>query len=241
MSTLRCVGWPSSSTLSEPRRLPMVPSSITVHSALATFWPMRPLKAETPLRLKSASSPWPTASCSRMPGQPGPSTTVISPAGASTASSMAMASRAASAAKCSGVFSFRKKSSSTRPPPPAWPRCGGPPFCRASAETLRRASGWRSTREHAVAGRDHHLAQIVGVDRLHLEDARIVGARRAVGALHQFHALGEGRLGGRGQHRIEIVPRPSLRSNFSTLAGPAAMHAATRAALRIFSGDRSSL
>ena len=34
------------------------------------------------LRLKSPSSPWPMASCSRMPGQPGPSTTVISPAGA---------------------------------------------------------------------------------------------------------------------------------------------------------------
>ena len=32
ISTFRCVGMPSSSTLSEPRRLPMVPSSITVHS-----------------------------------------------------------------------------------------------------------------------------------------------------------------------------------------------------------------
>jgi hypothetical protein len=30
-------GWPSSSTLSEPRRLEMVPSSITVQSSLATF------------------------------------------------------------------------------------------------------------------------------------------------------------------------------------------------------------
>ena len=48
-------------------------------------WPMRPLKAETFLRLKSPSRPWPTASCSRTPGQPGPSTTVIVPAGASTA------------------------------------------------------------------------------------------------------------------------------------------------------------
>ena len=35
-----------------------------------------PEKAEVCLRLKSPSSPWPTASCSRMPGQPGPSTTV---------------------------------------------------------------------------------------------------------------------------------------------------------------------
>ena len=81
IKTFCCVGVPSSSTLSDPRRLPMVPSSITVHSGLATCCPMRPLKAETPLRLKSASSPCPTASCNRMPGHPGPSTTVISPAG----------------------------------------------------------------------------------------------------------------------------------------------------------------
>ena len=47
MSTLRSVGWPSSSRLSEPRRLEIVPSSITVHSGLATFCPMRSLNAET--------------------------------------------------------------------------------------------------------------------------------------------------------------------------------------------------
>ena len=72
ISTFCCVGMPSSSTLSDPRRLPMVPSSITVQRGLATCWPMRPLNAETPLRLKSASRPWPTASCSRIPGHPGP-------------------------------------------------------------------------------------------------------------------------------------------------------------------------
>ena len=185
---------------------------------------MRPLNAETPLRLKSASRPWPTASCSRMPGQPGPSTTVISPAGASTASSWPMASRAASRAKCSGVFSFRKKSSSTRPPPPAWPRCGAPPFCARQRRHAQARQRLAVEREHAVAGGDHHLAQIIGVGRLHLEDARIVGARGAVGALHQFHALAEGGLGGRGQHRIEIV-RGGLRSDRTSrrLPGPAAM------------------
>ena len=82
MSTVRPVGVPSSSTLSEPRRLGMVPSSTTVTSSEATFWPRRPANADTPLRLKSPSSPWPIASCSRMPGQPGPSTTVMVPAGA---------------------------------------------------------------------------------------------------------------------------------------------------------------
>ena len=60
----------------------MVPSSSTVTPLAATRSPMRPEKALEPLRLKSPSSPWPMASCSRMPGQPGPSTTVISPAGA---------------------------------------------------------------------------------------------------------------------------------------------------------------
>ena len=45
--------------------------------------------------------------------------------------------------------------------------------------------------EHAVAGGDHHLAQVVGIGRLHLEDARVVGARGAVGAFDQIDALVE--------------------------------------------------
>ena len=40
-----------------------------------------PVKAELPLRLKSPSSPWPTASWRRIPGQPGARTTGIGPAG----------------------------------------------------------------------------------------------------------------------------------------------------------------
>ena len=43
---------------------------------------MRPANALVFLRLKSPSRPWPIASCSKMPGQPEPSTTSISPAGA---------------------------------------------------------------------------------------------------------------------------------------------------------------
>src|SRR5207244_3117677 len=99
ISTVRPVGVPSSSMLSEPRRRGMVPSSITVHSSDATRVPIRSVKAETRLRLKSPSSPWPTASWSRMPGQPGPSTTVIVPAGAAIASRLVSAWRAASRAK----------------------------------------------------------------------------------------------------------------------------------------------
>ena len=35
--------------------------------------------------MKSPSNPWPIASCNRIPGHPGPSTTTCSPAGAGTA------------------------------------------------------------------------------------------------------------------------------------------------------------
>jgi TldD protein len=68
--------------VSEPRRPGMVPSSSTVTPLAATRLPISPAKAEVFLRLKSPSSPWPTASCSRMPGQPAPSATSITPAGA---------------------------------------------------------------------------------------------------------------------------------------------------------------
>ena len=61
---------------------------------------MRPLKADVPLRLKSPSSPWPTASCSSTPGQPAPSTTVMVPAGAGTASRLTCAVRTASFTSC---------------------------------------------------------------------------------------------------------------------------------------------
>jgi hypothetical protein len=53
----------------------MVPSSTTVTPSAATRSPIRPEKAEVFLRLKSPSSPWPIASWSRIPGQPGPRTT----------------------------------------------------------------------------------------------------------------------------------------------------------------------
>ena len=96
MRTVRLVGVPSSSTLSEPRRLGMVPSSTTVTRSEATRSPTRPVNADTPFRLKSPSRPWPIASWSRMPGHPGPSTTVIVPAGAATAPSFTRAWRAAS-------------------------------------------------------------------------------------------------------------------------------------------------
>ena len=47
ISTVFCVGVPSSSTLSEPRREGMVPSSTTVQISLATRLPIWPVKAES--------------------------------------------------------------------------------------------------------------------------------------------------------------------------------------------------
>ena len=80
-----------------------------------------------------------------MPGQPGPSTTVISPAGESTASSCTMAWRAASRAKYSGDLSRQEEIQ--RDPAAAArvavlrnalrPRAPAP-------TTFSRAMGWRS-------------------------------------------------------------------------------------------------
>ena len=78
-------------TFNDPRRLGMVPSSTMVMPLAATLSPMRPEKALVFLRLKSPSRPWPTASCSITPGQPEPSTTSISPAGAGTDSRLTSA------------------------------------------------------------------------------------------------------------------------------------------------------
>ena len=143
MRTVSWVAEPSSSTLSEPRRPAMVPLSTTVTLELATDWPMRPAKAEVFLRLKSASRPWPTASCSRMPGQPGPRTTSISPAGAGTAPSCRMAPRAASRARLSGLLEPVNCSRPARPPPPAEPLVVMAPSL-AMTKTLRRQRGWVS-------------------------------------------------------------------------------------------------
>src|SRR3982074_1592237 len=96
ISTVRLVGVPSSSIESESRRAASVPSSTTVTPWATACRPICPAKAEVFLRLKSPSSPWPTASCSITPGQPAPSTTSISPAGAGTASRLTIAWRTAS-------------------------------------------------------------------------------------------------------------------------------------------------
>src|SRR6266853_1580401 len=104
ISMLRWVGLPSSSIEREPRRPGMVPSSTTVTPRAATFFPIFPAKAEEPLRLKSPSRPWPIASCRRMPGQPGPSTTVMVPAGAGRDSRLTSAWSTARVARAAELF-----------------------------------------------------------------------------------------------------------------------------------------
>ena len=72
ISTLRCVGVPSSSMVSEPRRSAKVPSSTTVTPGEAIISPISLVNIEVFLRWKSPSSPWPTASCHSTPDQPEP-------------------------------------------------------------------------------------------------------------------------------------------------------------------------
>ena len=73
------------------------------------------------MRLKSPSSPWPIASCSRMPGQPGPSTTSITPAGAGSAARLTAAMRSASRATACQWSVPISGARPCRPPPPAEP------------------------------------------------------------------------------------------------------------------------
>ena len=178
ISTVRCVAVPSSSTLSEPRRPGSVPSSTTVTPGAATRWPRRPAKAEVPLRMKSPSSPWPTASWSSTPGQPGPSTTSMLPAGQGTASRFRSASRTASS-----TSGCQKPGASTRAE------------LAAAAAALARdlAASVRAFRDHldvqthqrlhvrhegAVAGRDQHVAVLAHDAREHLAHARIAARGR---------------------------------------------------------------
>ena len=97
MRTLRRVGTPSSSTLSEPRRLAMVPSSTTVTSSEATFWPSRPGEGRGLLAVEIALEPVADRLVEEdaRPARP-EHDRHASPAGASTAPSFITAWRTAS-------------------------------------------------------------------------------------------------------------------------------------------------
>ena len=71
-----------------------------------------------------------------------------------------------------------KKSSSTRPPPPALPRAMLAPSL-AMTKTLRRASGWVSEAKVPSDAGDEDAAHLVGEAGANLHDAWIVAARAA--------------------------------------------------------------
>ena len=173
----------------------MSPSSKIVTSSLATRSPTRPLYNDVPLRLKSASSPCPTASCSSTPPPPAPMTTGNSPAGASRAPSLVVAMRADS----------RRERFRGRHVEHADARAAAVPdvavlALRALArDDLHAERNQRPPIGHhpPVARCDLHVLQLVGNERVHGHDPRIEGARRAVGARQQIDvARGIGRLAG---------------------------------------------
>src|SRR5580700_1576879 len=69
--------------------------------------------------------------------------------------------------------------------------------------------------------RDEHISQAIGVSRLHLKYAGVIGTGCEIGALYQLDAFGEPGFMGRGEYRIKIVlPRflePGLDDRRRTL------------------------
>src|SRR6267378_1620153 len=177
ISTVRCVGLPSSSTVSEPRRPGSVPSSTTVTPGEATRCPMRPANAELPLRLKSPSSPWPTASCNSTPGQPGPSTTVIVP----------------------GLGEVRIV------PPSAAARGAGLAPAVLLGDHLHRQAHQRPHvgGDAAVGARDQHHLVLAAQARHHLRDARVERAAFPLQLLEQRYLVRGAEGGGRIDRAIQ--------------------------------------
>ena len=81
-------------------------------------------------------------------------------------------------------------------------------------ENTHPCQGLAIQREYAVAGSDHHLAQIVRVHGLHLENTGIVSPGGAIGPLDEFHPLRKGGFGGSGHHRVEIVAESFVQIEF---------------------------
>ena len=145
-----------------------------------------PANSDVLLRMKSASSPWPTASCSRMPLQPGASTTVCGPACASTAPSVAIACRAASlrhGLRGEGVEVVEGH------PAAAAVEAGAPLACSSPRPPPARSAGTgpaRPRRSGRCVLRHRRCACVLSdVAAVHLLHPRVEGARRLVRASHQ--------------------------------------------------------
>src|SRR5262249_41033173 len=161
------------------------------------------VNAETRLRLKSPSSPWPTASWRRMPGHPGPRTTVIVPAGAATAAGVTSARRAGSraerAARPSGGGA-----NTERAPPPAVPRCRAPLRDARDAQVKQRTN---VAHDGARRGDDQDDSMLDAEPREDVGDARVDRAGGRVDARQERDLVGYRRVDRRAGHGVEVVRR----------------------------------
>ena len=146
------------------------------------------------------------------------------------AESSVIAVRAASRAKCSGGFS-PKNSGPSRPPPPAEPS-RRTPFSRRDHVHPDREERLHVLDEDAGRVRDPHAARLLAEARDHLLDARVVRARGAVGALDERDALGEragrrrsSRRSGGGRARATPAAAAAVRESDAMWAAVSAARA----------------
>jgi len=172
-------------------------------------------------------------------GPSGPSTTSMSPAGASRASSCRIACRAASLART--LESFRRKRSQA---PPGRRRQKYPSRTRlrlCDARNIHARQRLRVFRKRAVGADHENVPQFVGIICAHFLDSRIIPARRFIAAHQQLNLGGNVRIHRRQGHRIQAASRFLLNPTTVVLAGALAISAAVRAACRIRCGERSSV
>ena len=137
-----------------------------------------------PLRLKSPSRPWPTASCSSTPFQPAPSTTSISPAGQGTASRLTSAWRSASST-CSRHFSGVIQASNAGAPAGAGHAVLAPAVLLDGDLHVDAHQRPHVADQPPVGAQDLDDAPLAGQRGHHLGDARIAGAGEGVDLLQQ--------------------------------------------------------
>ena len=162
------------------------------------------------MRLKSPSSPWPTASCSMTPGQPAPSTMSKTPAGAGTASRLTSAWRSASSAIDFQLASTKNSPKPVRPPAPCEPVSCRSPSAGDDGDV-------DAHQRPDVAGEAPVGAQ--DLDRLPLRAERhgdlahrlVLGAEIGVDLLEELHLGLEAGRGDRVLLAVELLIRAGRR------------------------------
>ena len=163
---------------------------------VATRSPIRPEKADVPLRLKSPSSPWPIASWSRTPAQPEPITTGISPAGAATESRFDQRLAQRLVDRPVPLRFLEQLAIKIAPAEPVIADLAAAVLLGHDlhAEANQRAN---VAGDEAVAADDVDHAPACGEADADLRDARIAGPRRGVDPLTQRDLFGERERGER--------------------------------------------